>query len=381
MTRYLWRRAASIPLTVLLLITLIWVIIEVQPGEFAQVYIGNSKISEAYRERLANDLGLSGPAFLRYLHFVKNIFTANLGVSFSHYPRPVWEILAERLPCTAVLFLAAFFIQLSLGYLVGRAIGWRRQGALDYGGTIAAAFFWCSFLPLLTSMLVWLFSMRLDLLPPSKFVSVEILIRHPGVSINRIFDYIIAGGILLLIILYSSRRAIARLARPWAARLPLYLLLAGAVASLLGLTTTGQVAWDVLRRMVLPIITLTLAGGGFYVLLMRDSMAETVTEDYVILARAKGLRDRAVRNRHAARNALFPIVTSFLLGDGLHPRRLDHHREHLFLAGDRPGPSRGLYGKGYAPRDRYHGLSRGGGLLRPLLDRPALRLPRSTDQE
>jgi peptide/nickel transport system permease protein len=313
MRGYLWRRTASIPLTILLLITLIWIIIEVQPGEFAQVYIGNSKISAAYRETLANDLGLTGPAFLRYLHFLQNIFTGDLGISFSFYPRPVWDIIKERLPRTAVLFLAAFFIQLSVGYLVGRAIGWRRQGALDYGGTIAAAVFWCSFLPLLTSMLIWVFSMRLGLLPPSKFVSVEILIQHPEVSINRIFDYIIAGGSGLLLILYRTRRAIARLARPWGVRLPLYLLLAGAVGSLLGLTTAGQVAWDVLRRMILPIVTLTLVGGGFYVLLMRDSMVETVTEDYVILARAKGLPERAVRNKHAARNALFPIVTSFLL--------------------------------------------------------------------
>jgi peptide/nickel transport system permease protein len=89
--------------------------------------------------------------------------------------------------------------------------------------------------------------------------------------------------------------------------------LGGTIGSLVGLTAAGQVAWDILRHMVLPILTMTLISSGFYMLLMRDSMVETVTEDYVITAKAKGLRDREVRNRHAARNALFPLVTSFLL--------------------------------------------------------------------
>lgn len=311
MRRYLWRRAASIPVTILFLITLIWVIIEVQPGDFSQIYIGNSKISASYRETLARELGLTGPALLGYLHFVKNIFTANLGISFSLYPRPVWEIIVERLPRTAALFPASFFIQLSLGYLLGRAIGWRRQGALDYGGTILAAVFWCSFLPSLSSVLIWAFSMRLGLLPPSKFVSIELLHQNPEISINRVFDYIMLGGSLILVIIHWTRRSLAKLA--WGKEVAIYLLLAAAVGSLVGFTTEGQITWDVLRRMILPILTLTVVGAGFYMLLMRDSMVETVTEDYVLLARAKGLRDRLVRNRHAARNALFPLMSSFLL--------------------------------------------------------------------
>jgi len=317
---WLWRRLASIPLTILLLVTLIWIIIEVQPGDFSLVYIGSPNLSPKLKEALAEKLGLTGPAFIRYIHFIKDIFTGNLGISFSLYPRPVWEIIAERLPRTAVLFFTAFFIQLSLGYLLGRLIGWRQHRPLDYAGTILAVILWCSFLPLLSSVLIWVFSMRLDILPPSKFVDVGLLRQYPEIDANQVFDYIIIGGLLLLIALWGAHRLgkilARRRAQPWLRRGPLVTILlasGGALGPLLSLTPAGQVALDILRHMILPTLALTLAAGGFYVLLMRDSMVEAVTEDYVIAARAKGLPDRAVRDRHAARNALLPLVTSFLL--------------------------------------------------------------------
>ena len=66
---------------------------------------------------------------------------------------------------------------------------------------------------------------------------------------------------------------------------------------------------DQARHMVLPAVTLTIAYLGEYALVMRSSLVETMREDYLVLARAKGLRDVAVRNRHAVPNALLPVVT------------------------------------------------------------------------
>ena len=66
---------------------------------------------------------------------------------------------------------------------------------------------------------------------------------------------------------------------------------------------------DQARHMVLPAVTLTIAYLGEYALVMRSSLVETMREDYLVLARAKGLRDVVVRNRHAVPNALLPVVT------------------------------------------------------------------------
>jgi peptide/nickel transport system permease protein len=73
---------------------------------------------------------------------------------------------------------------------------------------------------------------------------------------------------------------------------------------------------DQLHHMFLPALTLTLAYLGEYALIMRSSLLDTMREDYLVLARAKGLRDVAVRNRHAVPNALLPIVTLVALSFG-----------------------------------------------------------------
>ena len=68
--------------------------------------------------------------------------------------------------------------------------------------------------------------------------------------------------------------------------------------------------------MFLPALTLTLAYLGEYALVMRSSLLDTMREDYLVLARAKGLRDVVVRNRHAVPNALLPVVTLVAINFG-----------------------------------------------------------------
>ena len=73
-----------------------------------------------------------------------------------------------------------------------------------------------------------------------------------------------------------------------------------------------HLAWDIVRHMALPVLTLTLISFAGTMLLTRNSMLETMREDYVIAARAKGLPEKQVRDKHVARNALLPVVTSFV---------------------------------------------------------------------
>ena len=77
-------------------------------------------------------------------------------------------------------------------------------------------------------------------------------------------------------------------------------------------TDIGGLAADIIKHMVLPVLTLTLISFAGAMLVMRNSMLETMREDYVLAARAKGLPDKVVRDKHAARNALLPVVTSFV---------------------------------------------------------------------
>ena len=74
----------------------------------------------------------------------------------------------------------------------------------------------------------------------------------------------------------------------------------------------GFLAFDILKHMVLPIGTLTLISFGGTMLLTRNSMLETMREDFVLTARAKGLPAKVIRDKHVARNAMLPVVTSFV---------------------------------------------------------------------
>ncbi len=76
----------------------------------------------------------------------------------------------------------------------------------------------------------------------------------------------------------------------------------------------GGLALDILKHIVVPVATLTLISFAGTMLLTRNSMLETIREDYVMAARAKGLPEKQVRDRHAARNALLPVVTSLVYG-------------------------------------------------------------------
>ncbi len=93
--------------------------------------------------------------------------------------------------------------------------------------------------------------------------------------------------------------------------------------------------------MALPALTLTLAYIGEYMILMRSSMLDTLNEDYLQLARAKGLRDALVRRRHAVPNALLPVVSLSALNFGFVLSGRDRRRGDLLVAGSRAGDARG----------------------------------------
>jgi len=78
----------------------------------------------------------------------------------------------------------------------------------------------------------------------------------------------------------------------------------------------SRYAADILMHMILPILTLTVLSFAGSMLVMRDTMLEIIKEDYITTARAKGLPDHVVRDKHAARNALLPLVTNFVISLG-----------------------------------------------------------------
>jgi peptide/nickel transport system permease protein len=315
MRKYLIRRLLQIVLTLFIYLTITFIILQAQPGDITNVYIMNPKIPPEVREELKARLGLDKPLFFQYLQYLKNIATGNLGISFSLYPRPVWDIIKERLPRTVLLFLVAYLIYFFLGYHMGKLIAWKRGGALEYSSTVIGSFLYTVFTPWWGLLMIWIFAFKLGWLPGGKFMTVEIW-RNFGIPTNQVFNIILLAGGAVTLFIFLTYYLGRRLGRRQTAIVATYSAMGisiGAIAFLISTTTVGYLAGDILKHLILPVFTLASIHFGGYMLLMRDSMLETIREDYVMAAKAKGLPDHVVRDRHAARNALLPIVTSFIL--------------------------------------------------------------------
>ena len=313
MTSYLVRRAGQMVLTLFLIVTLTFFLVQAQPGDYATFYALNPDIPAEVREQIKASFGLDKPLWQQYLVHMKNTFTGNFGVSFGHFPRPVMEVLAERLPRTVVLFLSATAVSFYVGFFLGKAIAWRRGGVLEYAATISGATLFTAFTPAFALMMIWIFAFKLGWLPIGKFLD-PLIWRGAEVSANHVFSYMLLTAGTFVAFAFLALLATRKMGRFGTGRMPVLLIVLGAVAIPIAWAFTGvaYLALDILRHMILPIATLTLISFAGTMLLTRNSMLETMREDYVMAARAKGLPEKVVRDRHAARNALLPVITSLV---------------------------------------------------------------------
>jgi peptide/nickel transport system permease protein len=205
-------------------------------------------LSQSQRDELIKEFGLDGSMLHQFGSYVQQTLTFNFGRSYVTNEPVMTEILAKA-PATIALVGISAVLSAVFGILIGIVAAWRRRSATDYASTT------------ITMVLYAMPEFWLGMLLLSAF----------AVS----FGWFPIGG---LEDPSSDATGLAHLA-------------------------------DQAKHMFLPAVTLTLAYLGEYALVMRSSLLDTMREDFLVLARAKGLRDVAVRNRHAVPNALLPVVT------------------------------------------------------------------------
>jgi peptide/nickel transport system permease protein len=317
MWRFLSRRLLLMLITLLLFQTITYFLMDAQPGDIADLLTLNPQIPPAERQRLRATLGLDRPPAERFFTYITNFYRGNWGVSFLEYPTPVVDIIMERLPRTLVLFLSANIISFWAGYVTGKILAWRRGGPLEYTATIAGVTLYTVFTPWFALMMIWLFAVTLDWLPAGKFLHPLEWLTAP-ISSNVIFLRMIWTSLAALLAVFAgflaSNKAPAR-QRPTIRGLSLLLPVIG-ILLYWATSGLGAYAWDIASHLILPVLTVTLIAYGGTMLLMRTSMLETLREDYILTARAKGLPDQVVRDRHAARNALLPVWTGLVFSIG-----------------------------------------------------------------
>lgn len=250
-TQFVVRRCLQLVVTLWAVATALFFMFRSMPGD-PTVYIIDNGASQATRERLIESYGLSEPLYIQYLRFIENILTLDFGVSF-HTNESVRSIIFRYLPRTLILMLTAFVLAYTVGIIVGVLAGWKRGSKLENGSVylaLTARSFPAFFIGLLV---LWIFGAQLELIPMAG-------INTSGVE-------------------YDSIWSLAR----WV---------------------------DTARHLIAPASVLGFYLMGYPLLLMRSSMIDVLGEDFIEVARARGLKDRAVMFKHAARNALLPVVTA-----------------------------------------------------------------------
>lgn len=313
MAGYLLRRTVQILLTLFVFLTIVFFLVSAQPGDITRLYSMDPSLPPETRASLQELFGVNEPLWKQYLVHLKNTLTGNFGVSFSLYPRTVGDVILERLPRTLVLFATATVISFYLGFALGKIIAWRRGGWVEYTSTLGGVSLYTVFTPWFGLMMIWLFAFKAGWLPIGKFLD-PVVWRDAPTDSNTIFNLMLATAGILTVVVFAVAVATKK-KRLAAAPLIQAGAIAVAAAAVVGVwlaSGVGYLAFDLVRHMILPITTLTLISFAGTMLLTRNSMLEVIREDHVMVARAKGLPEKVVRDKHVARNALLPVVTSFV---------------------------------------------------------------------
>jgi peptide/nickel transport system permease protein len=267
------------------IVFLVFALARLVPGDPCRAVLGEratDEICDAFIVRY----GLDQPIPIQFGRYLEQLAAGDLGNSIKH-SRPVTELLIERLPTTVELTILAMLFAIALGVPLGLLSAYRRNSPIDVGTMMFANFGVSMPVFVLGLVLAFLFAIVLKdtplSLPPSgrlsSGVNVVPLAEVWGLESwtgppRAILDFV--SGIYIFSGLISGQ---------WGA------------------------AADAFRHLILPAIALGTIPLAIIARITRSSLLEVLGLDYVRTARAKGLRERSVVLRHAARNALLPVVT------------------------------------------------------------------------
>ncbi len=249
MTRYVVARSIQTFVTLLIILTLIFIMFEALPARPQDLLRTAPNIQQSQIDYMTSLYGYDRPVLERYAMYMTNMLTFDFGISFSRADQ-VWDILQDRIPRTLLLFGGATIFAYLIGIYLGALIAWKRGGVLD-GGTVVVSLVFYNM--------------------PSFWI-----------------------GLIFLVIFASELN--------WFPLTGWY-------------DPTDNLPYivDVLWHVSLPMIVLLLLSLAGTVLLMRTAMLDVIGENYMVTAKAIGLSESKVLFKHGARNAMLPVVTSFII--------------------------------------------------------------------
>ena len=246
--RALFKRLLTSAVVLFLLVTFVFILIRLAPGDPAQKFIA-PQLSPELATLVSKSFGLDEPIHIQYFSFIKNVVSGDFGISYN-YRQPVLSVIKDYFLFTLVFALISLLIQLGLSYLLAKAAFNRAGGLLDKVLSKLSIILFAVPSFVLGLILVFFFSVQLDLLPTSGIKSIY----HDDFStIGRIIDY--------------------------------------------------------LKHSILPMITLSLAGVAVFYKYMRDSLDDVIDQPFIINLKANGYSQSKIFHNHILPNALRPLIS------------------------------------------------------------------------
>jgi peptide/nickel transport system permease protein len=261
-TYLLTRLGLAIP-TVFVLLTMVFVLMRVAPGNPIQAALGGH-VSQKEIERRSAAAGYDRPILTQYVEYLGDAVTLNLGTTLTDH-RTIKSIIADNGSATLELTMWAFAIAVGVGVSIGLLAGRYRDTWVDTGGRLFGIFVYAAPVFFTGFLLQLLFGSTLHLLPTSGRAGPITEFELSKTTHLYLIDSIISGN-------WDAFR-------------------------------------DCLEHLILPAVTLGLLVSGVLIRLVRVNLLQTMRGDYVEAARARGVNERRIVIHHAFRNALVPVVT------------------------------------------------------------------------
>jgi peptide/nickel transport system permease protein len=264
LTYAITRAALAVPM-LLILLTAVFFILRILPGDPILALWGSHNPPPELYDLARRQLGLDQPPIVQYVNYLAGVFRGDLGLSIGerYVGRPVWGEIANRLPATIEIAIGSMIIASTVGIVTGMVGGAKRDSKIDVAIRIYGTIIWVIPIFWLGVIFQIIFAVWLGWLPPHGRWSGGALPRH--VTGLYTVDSLLEGN------------------------------------------------WDhfvmAVRHLVLPCLTLGLVLSGFFTKTVRANMLRTMTADYTEAARARGVPEHQVVTRHAFKNALVPVVT------------------------------------------------------------------------
>jgi peptide/nickel transport system permease protein len=250
--KFFGRRFLHSVFVFLSVVTLLFFLFRMMPGDPTMLFLGPEMGKEAV-EQIRRAFGLDQPLYVQYVKYIINIFRGNFGISY-FYAEPASRVVLEATGNTLVLAIPSLCLSYIFGIIGGTILAWKRGTRLELGGMILALIlrsapaFWIGLI------FLYVFAFQLKLFPGGGIAAT-------GVAYRSFFEMIFS--------------------------------------------------WSYLHHLVLPLLSEACYLTGLPLLLTRTSVLEVVKEDYVEMARAKGIGPRRVMFNHVTRTALLPVMTAF----------------------------------------------------------------------